>query len=247
MPYPFRLQRNSAKLIRNVTDAVNDVVDYTLISSLRLASELLIVGGLALALVFIAPLAATLGCGPARAADVASVPSDTTPDRIARKGRAWPCKVGAARTSTEPPGPFAKSRSWGGKDASATFEPARGSPGLATCGGSSAMCPGSPSRRMPRLPDPMVVWRSHGLPDANLESALLERSSVSPATAAGRRATGSGNQTLSGAGPQCQVEGGTPGPYRAIGSRSADSWQPASISNLIRPRAWDDARHAAGT
>jgi ABC-type multidrug transport system fused ATPase/permease subunit len=60
MPYPFHLQRNSAELIRNVTDAVNDVVDYTLVPSLRLASELLVVVGIALALVFIAPMAAAL-------------------------------------------------------------------------------------------------------------------------------------------------------------------------------------------
>ena len=60
MPYPFHLQRNSAELIRNVTDAVNDVVEYTLIPSSRLSSELLVVAGLALALVLIAPFAAAL-------------------------------------------------------------------------------------------------------------------------------------------------------------------------------------------
>jgi ABC-type multidrug transport system fused ATPase/permease subunit len=60
MSYPLHLQRNSAELIRNVTDAVTYVVDYTLIPSVRLASELLVVAGLALALVLIAPLAAAL-------------------------------------------------------------------------------------------------------------------------------------------------------------------------------------------
>ncbi len=60
MPYPFHLQRNSAELIRNVSDAVNDVVDYTLVPSVRLASELLVVAGLSVALVATAPLAAAL-------------------------------------------------------------------------------------------------------------------------------------------------------------------------------------------
>lgn len=60
MPYPFHLQRNSAELIRNITDAVNDIVDYTLIPPIQLASELLVVAGLALALVLIAPLGAAL-------------------------------------------------------------------------------------------------------------------------------------------------------------------------------------------
>jgi len=58
MPYPLHLQRNSAELIRNVTDAVNDVVQYTLLPSVRLASELLVVAGLALTLVWTAPFAA---------------------------------------------------------------------------------------------------------------------------------------------------------------------------------------------
>ncbi|MDP9331611.1 MAG: ABC transporter ATP-binding protein/permease [Actinomycetota bacterium] len=60
MSYPFHLQRNSAELIRNITDAVTYVIDYTLIPSVRLASELLVVAGLALALVLIAPLAAAI-------------------------------------------------------------------------------------------------------------------------------------------------------------------------------------------
>ena len=60
MPYPFHLQRNSAELIRNVSDAVNDVVDYTLVPSVRLASEMLVVAGLSVALVATAPLAASL-------------------------------------------------------------------------------------------------------------------------------------------------------------------------------------------
>jgi ATP-binding cassette, subfamily B, bacterial PglK len=60
MPYPFHLQRNSAELIRNVSDAVNDVVDYTLVPSVRLASEMLVVAGLSVALVATAPLAAAL-------------------------------------------------------------------------------------------------------------------------------------------------------------------------------------------
>jgi len=60
MPYAQHLQRNSAELIRNVNDAVKDVVDYTLIPSLRLASEILVICGLGLALVVTAPAAAAL-------------------------------------------------------------------------------------------------------------------------------------------------------------------------------------------
>jgi len=60
MPYPLHLQRNSSELIRNVTEAVNDVVDYTLTPAVRLASELLVLVGLAIALVLAAPLAAGL-------------------------------------------------------------------------------------------------------------------------------------------------------------------------------------------
>jgi ATP-binding cassette, subfamily B, bacterial PglK len=60
MPYPLHLQRNSSELIRNVTDAVNDVVDYTLTPALRLASELLVMIGIGIALVISAPLAAGL-------------------------------------------------------------------------------------------------------------------------------------------------------------------------------------------
>jgi ATP-binding cassette, subfamily B, bacterial PglK len=60
MSYPFHLQRNSAELIRNVNEAVKDVVDYTLIPALRIASEVLAIAGLGLALVLMAPLAAVL-------------------------------------------------------------------------------------------------------------------------------------------------------------------------------------------
>jgi ABC-type multidrug transport system fused ATPase/permease subunit len=60
MPYALHLQRNSSELIRNVTDAVNDVVDYTLTPAVRLASELLVMIGLGIALVLAAPLAAGL-------------------------------------------------------------------------------------------------------------------------------------------------------------------------------------------
>jgi ATP-binding cassette, subfamily B, bacterial PglK len=60
MPYPLHLQRNSSQLIRNVTDAVNDVVDYTMTPAVRLASELLVMIGLGIALVLAAPLAAAL-------------------------------------------------------------------------------------------------------------------------------------------------------------------------------------------
>jgi ATP-binding cassette, subfamily B, bacterial PglK len=60
MPYPLYLQRNSSELIRNVTEAVNDVVDYTLTPAVRLVSELLVLVGLAIALVLVAPLAAGL-------------------------------------------------------------------------------------------------------------------------------------------------------------------------------------------
>jgi ATP-binding cassette subfamily C protein len=60
MPYPLHQQRNSAELIRNVTDAVNDVVQYTLLPSVRLASELLVVGGLALTLALTSPFAAAV-------------------------------------------------------------------------------------------------------------------------------------------------------------------------------------------
>jgi ATP-binding cassette, subfamily B, bacterial PglK len=60
MPYPFHLQRNSAELIRNVNEAIKDVVDYTLNPMLRLASEGLVLVGLAAALLLMAPLAAAL-------------------------------------------------------------------------------------------------------------------------------------------------------------------------------------------
>lgn len=60
MPYAFHLQRNSAELIRNVNDAVRDVVDYTLTPALRIISEVLVIVGLGIALVVVAPLAAAL-------------------------------------------------------------------------------------------------------------------------------------------------------------------------------------------
>lgn len=60
MPYPFHLHRNSAELIRNVNEAVKDVVDYCLIPVLRIASDVLVIAGLSVALVVMAPLAALL-------------------------------------------------------------------------------------------------------------------------------------------------------------------------------------------
>jgi ATP-binding cassette, subfamily B, bacterial PglK len=60
MPYSFHLRRNSAELIRNVNDAVIDVVSYTLVAAVRLASEFLVVVGLSLAMVIMAPVAALL-------------------------------------------------------------------------------------------------------------------------------------------------------------------------------------------
>jgi ATP-binding cassette, subfamily B, bacterial PglK len=60
MPYPFHLQRNSAELIHTVNEAVKNVVDYTVSPALRIASDALMIAGLALALALIAPLAAVL-------------------------------------------------------------------------------------------------------------------------------------------------------------------------------------------
>jgi ATP-binding cassette, subfamily B, bacterial PglK len=60
MSYPSYLRRNSAELIRNVNDAVSDVVNHTLVPALRLASEVLIIIGLAVALIITAPSAAFL-------------------------------------------------------------------------------------------------------------------------------------------------------------------------------------------
>jgi ATP-binding cassette, subfamily B, bacterial PglK len=60
MPYAIHLQRNSAELIRNVQDAVRDVVGFTLTPALGIASELLVIAGLAIVLVLTAPLAAGL-------------------------------------------------------------------------------------------------------------------------------------------------------------------------------------------
>ena len=60
MPYPFHLGRNSAELIRNVNEAVKDVVDYCLIPVLRIASDVLVIVGLSMALILMAPLAALL-------------------------------------------------------------------------------------------------------------------------------------------------------------------------------------------
>jgi ATP-binding cassette, subfamily B, bacterial PglK len=60
MPYPFHLQRNSAELMRNVNEAVKDIVDYTLIPALSIASDGLVIIGLVVALALIAPLAAAL-------------------------------------------------------------------------------------------------------------------------------------------------------------------------------------------
>jgi ATP-binding cassette subfamily C protein len=60
MPYVIHLQRQSAELIRNITDAVNGVVQYTLVPSVRLASELLVVAGLTVTLVLTAPFAAAV-------------------------------------------------------------------------------------------------------------------------------------------------------------------------------------------
>jgi ATP-binding cassette subfamily C protein len=60
MPYSIHLHRNSAELIRNVHDAVRDVVDFTLMPALNIASELLVIAGLAVVLVLTAPLAAGL-------------------------------------------------------------------------------------------------------------------------------------------------------------------------------------------
>jgi ATP-binding cassette, subfamily B, bacterial PglK len=60
MPYAIHLQRNSAELIRNVQDAVRDVVGFTLTPALGIASELLVIAGLAVVLVLTAPLAAGL-------------------------------------------------------------------------------------------------------------------------------------------------------------------------------------------
>jgi ABC-type multidrug transport system fused ATPase/permease subunit len=86
MSYPFHLQRNSAELIRNVSDAVNDVVDYTLVPSVRLASEMLVVAGLSLALVATAPLAAALAV--ALFAPLMWVLFRLLQPRVARLGRA---------------------------------------------------------------------------------------------------------------------------------------------------------------
>jgi ABC-type multidrug transport system fused ATPase/permease subunit len=60
MPYPFHLQRNSAELMRNVNEAVKDIVDYTLIPALSIASDALVIIGLGVALALTAPLAAAL-------------------------------------------------------------------------------------------------------------------------------------------------------------------------------------------
>ncbi len=63
MPYPDHLRRNSSELIRNVNHAVADVVTYTLIPVVRLASEVLVVAGLIVVLLVTAPLAAVLAAG----------------------------------------------------------------------------------------------------------------------------------------------------------------------------------------
>jgi ATP-binding cassette subfamily C protein len=60
MPYTFHLQRNSAELMRNVNEAVKDVVDYTLMPALRIAAEALLIIGLGLVLVLTAPLSTAL-------------------------------------------------------------------------------------------------------------------------------------------------------------------------------------------
>jgi ABC-type multidrug transport system fused ATPase/permease subunit len=86
MSYPFHLQRNSAELIRNVSEAVNDVIDYTLVPSVRLASEILVVAGLFLVLVVTAPLAAALAV--ALFAPLMWVLFRRLQPRIARLGRA---------------------------------------------------------------------------------------------------------------------------------------------------------------
>jgi ABC-type multidrug transport system fused ATPase/permease subunit len=61
MPYSFHLQRNSAELMRNVNEAIKDIVDYTLMPALRIGSDALVIIGLGIVLVLTAPLAAGLG------------------------------------------------------------------------------------------------------------------------------------------------------------------------------------------
>jgi len=55
VPYPFHFQRNSAELIRNITDAVDVVFRQVMLSAVSLVSEALIVTGIVVVLMVSAP------------------------------------------------------------------------------------------------------------------------------------------------------------------------------------------------
>jgi len=60
VPYAFHFQRNSAELIRNVTEAVDMVFRQVMVSAVGLVSEVLIVAGIVVVLVVTAPLVTLL-------------------------------------------------------------------------------------------------------------------------------------------------------------------------------------------
>lgn len=60
MPYAYHLQRNSAELIRNTYDSVQELVSRVFVRGIRLIAEVVIVAGLLIVMIVMAPVATLL-------------------------------------------------------------------------------------------------------------------------------------------------------------------------------------------
>jgi ATP-binding cassette, subfamily B, bacterial PglK len=84
LPYSFHLRRNSAQLIRNANESVNEILNEVFMPSVRLVSDTMLVLGLTVVLVVTAPLASAIAA--ATVAPVVFVTMGIVQPRVGRQG-----------------------------------------------------------------------------------------------------------------------------------------------------------------